>query len=463
MATTTSAMPPHDGPSPPPNDSMAATVTTVETRTDLSLLYKVLRTIIKPMRPNLASPPKKSLPRGSVKLSRDAKIQQARRCDVVERQDEFGLGLWLYDFIPKSRVQKQKQQGQHQKTQPQASGSTVATTSTTTTTTGTGPRHRVLFFNGGGFQAPPSPMHWELVANLAAQFPAEYQFTLVSYPMAPKSPAAESLPLLREYLRRVITASAEVGGSVSLMGDSAGGNIAISLGMWWATQLEEAAKRRSNDGGGGEDLGRGVVGEGINPIQPGILKSVVAISPVVDMQNTNPEIDALNKLDPILTKDLIERVAAGWSGTSKRTTPVATTAGAPGSSASTNPPSSPNRDSPQDITIQHKLKATTTNTKPLSRDDPAISPLCHEQGVFASLAKHEIHVHGIIGTNDCLAPDALLFKDKCVKAQVPGRWLVWEGQMHCFALAGVYRFGLKEGVQAIKFVEDVLRTEEKRR
>lgn len=436
-------MPPHDGPSPLSNDSTAPSRTIVETRTDLSLFYKVLRAIIKPMRPHLASPPKKPLPRGSVKLSRVAKIQQARRCEVIERQDEFGLGLWVYDFIPKSRAQKQKQK---QKAHPQASDSTVASTATDAS-----PRHRVLFFNGGGFQAPPSPMHWKLVANLATHFPNEYQFTLVSYPLAPESPAGESLPLLREYLRRLIAASTEVGGSISLMGDSAGGNIAISLGMWWATQLEEAVRRRGNDDGGRENVERGVVGERITPIQPGILKSVVAISPVVDMQNTNPDIDAKNKLDPILTKDLTERVAAAWSGTSKRTTPVALTAKVPESSPGS-----------QDIEVQHKPKATTTNTRPLARDDPTISPLCHDDGVFASLARHGIHMHGIIGTSDCLAPDALLFKGKCVEAQVPGRWLVWEGQMHCFALAGVYRYGLKEGVQAIKFVEDVFRDEEKR-
>lgn len=38
-----------------------------------------------------------------------------------------------------------------------------------------------------------------------------------------------------------------------------------------------------------------------------------------------------------------------------------------------------------------------------------------------------ILVHGVVGTADVLAPDALGFKDLCGKYGVVGEWLVWEG------------------------------------
>ncbi|KAH7035841.1 uncharacterized protein B0I36DRAFT_97273 [Microdochium trichocladiopsis] len=140
--------------------------TIVDTREDLSLLYRVLRLVIKPLRPRLTSPPKKALPRGSPKLSRDAKIKRTSSCDVVERHDEFGLGLWVYDFEPKSRHRRDHCRRRHYSTTtaaspPSSAGhpSSDATPTTTTTTPGTSraassPRHRVLFFAGAGFRRP---------------------------------------------------------------------------------------------------------------------------------------------------------------------------------------------------------------------------------------------------------------------------------------------------------------------
>ncbi|KAJ1327023.1 epsilon-lactone hydrolase [Microdochium nivale] len=368
--------------------------TIVETRDELSSLYRALRTAIRPLRPRLVAPPKKPMPRGSPQLSHDARITRTSACGVTERQDEFGLGLWVYDFEPKGW----------------GDDSTGTSTTKTTKTTTTTHHHRVLFFAGGGFRAPPSSFHWRLVAQMAREMADTHRFTLVSYPLAPANTAADSLPLLREYLRRLVaataaaddyddaTASGSVGlgrqrRRISLMGDSSGGNIALSLGMWWATQL----------GGTGMPIDTDVD----TPPTPGLLRAVYAISPVVDMRDTNPDIDAADKLDPLLTKVLTEEVAAAWSGTPTSPATAATT------------------------------PTTAMATAALARDDPSISPVCHDAAVFVNLAAQGIRVHGIIGTDDCLAPDALLFQQKCVKQGVPGRWLVWKGQMHCFVLAGV--------------------------
>jgi hypothetical protein len=44
-----------------------------------------------------------------------------------------------------------------------------------------------------------------------------------------------------------------------------------------------------------------------------------------------------------------------------------------------------------------------------------------------ALKRVGIKVHGILGTADVLAPDALAFKDLCEEHGVQGQWLVWKG------------------------------------
>ena len=73
------------------------------------------------------------------------------------------------------------------------------------------------------------------------------------------------------------------------MGDSAGGNIALVLGLYAAS---EALK------------------EGIEcPV-----RNIFAISPAVDHRNENPEIDAVAPHDSILSRKVIEEVSEGWKG-----------------------------------------------------------------------------------------------------------------------------------------------------
>lgn len=80
---------------------------------------------------------------------------------------------------------------------------------------------------------------------------------------------------------------------------------------------------------------------------------------------------------------------------------------------------------------------------------------------LANLRASEIRIDGVIGTADVEAHDSMVFLQRCREAEVPGRWLVWEGQMHCFPLAACY--GLREGKEAREWVADVLRGGEKGR
>ncbi|KAI1455494.1 hypothetical protein F4805DRAFT_435723 [Annulohypoxylon moriforme] len=155
---------------------------TITRRDDLSLLYRILRMVIKPLRPRLVAP-KGEHPAGSPRLRK--RPHHIRRVIIEEREVLIPSNppsdaeisprinvesLWVYDFHPAE------------------SGN------------GTNrPRHTVFYFPGGGFQAPASSEHWKFCAHLASSLP-QSRITLVSYPLAPHSPAKVTLPFLRKWV-----------------------------------------------------------------------------------------------------------------------------------------------------------------------------------------------------------------------------------------------------------------------
>jgi acetyl esterase/lipase len=63
---------------------------------------------------------------------------------------------------------------------------------------------------------------------------------------------------------------------ITLAGDSAGGNVVLNLGLWWAEEVAKSGAR--------------------NP-----LKQILAISPATDLRNENPTIKEADKRDPVLS------------------------------------------------------------------------------------------------------------------------------------------------------------------
>ena len=159
------------------------------------------------------------------------------------------------------------------------------------------------------------------------------------------------------------------------MGDSAGGNVVLSLAFWWSAKTSIKWP----------------------------LANAFVISPATDLRNDNPDIVEADKHDPVLSVGLTTDVAKKWAGS-------------------------------------------------LPRDSPEVSPNLAD---FDALHQSKIKVHGVVGTHDVLAPDAIRFRELCVKHNVQGEWLQWEGQMHCFPLASVY--GLSEGKIGRDWIIDVLR------
>ncbi|KAH8731855.1 Alpha/Beta hydrolase protein [Phaeosphaeriaceae sp. PMI808] len=131
--------------------------------------------------------------------------------------------------------------------------------------------------------------------------------------------------------------------------------------------------------------------------------ALMAISPSTDLTRDNPDIDKVAPYDPLLTPAVIRRTAKAWHA----------------------------------------------DWDPADR---RVSPLNADVSL---LAKRGIKVHGITSGSDVLAPDGVIFRNKCSEFNVEGQWLHWEKQMHCFILTLPY--GLREAQEGVQWMIDVLR------
>ncbi|KAI4729297.1 alpha/beta-hydrolase [Aureobasidium sp. EXF-10728] len=322
----------------------------ISTRSDKSTPISLLQTIIKPFRPYLIKP-KKELPAGSPYL--DVHKTAKKRCNVTERQVE---GIWLYDMKPK--IPSSIKEGSEVK------------------------RRNIIYFAGGGWQMPPSPEHWKLCAELCHRM-RNTVVTIVSYPLAPNSPAKDSMAMLERlypHLLPVTEAEKETTETI-FAGDSAGGNVALGL----------VVKVLS-----------------VTPAAP-VPQKLVLISPATDLRKqpvrSSPfekQLVAADKKDPLLGIKFTNGTAENWSR---------------GADAET----------------------------------PWISPVLADVGVFR---ERGVAIYGVTAGADVLAPPVRHFAELCKEQGVAGRWLHWEGLMHCFVLAWTY--GIKEGKEGLDWIVEVM-------
>jgi acetyl esterase/lipase len=315
----------------------------IDHRTNRSIPTFILHNLIKPFRAKLTSFGN-PLPAGSQQLKPYSKAR--RKCDIQEREVE---DIYIYDLISK-------------KIQPQFFTANAKKR-----------RKRIYYFAGGGWQAPPSADHWVLCTAIATET-SNTRVSVVSYPLAPNSPAPDAFPQLMKMYRRIMQEAAEAGQEVILAGDSAGGNVVLCLTL--------AALAES------EDLP--------SP------KALMVLSPSCDLRRQNPDMKEVARHDPILRYDFVLDTANKWRGS-------------------------------------------------WDAADPRVTPLLAD---ISLLAKRDVQVHGIVGGYDILGPDCKLFRDKCQKNGVRGKWLDWDKQMHVFPLA--YPYLLPESVAAKKWlIEDL--------
>ena len=137
------------------------------------------------------------------------------------------------------------------------------------------PKHKLYYFAGGGFRQVATKEHWLLCAEICSTLP-EYEVNLVSYPLAPGNLAPAAWTQLERLYEQLVVVSKSSSSSITLMGDSAGGNIALVLGIYGASQYLRS---------GGASSGR-------CPLQ-----SILAICPAAGLRNSNPEIDTIDPHD----------------------------------------------------------------------------------------------------------------------------------------------------------------------
>ncbi|KAK5683223.1 hypothetical protein LTS10_004754 [Elasticomyces elasticus] len=231
----------------PPGDAVSSIQ--VMKRTDRSLVMLILQHLIKPFGPSLVKP-KGTVQAGSQRLDATKKAQH--RCEIHERRVEE---MYMYDMVAKG--------SQSRKTRAK----------------------RIYYFAGGGWQSPPAPQHWALCAEMASKMP-EATVSMVSYPLAPHSAAPVAMPELLKWYHTVLREAEEEGERVIFAGDSAGGNVILSLTLYALLQDPEARAPAA----------------------------LMAISPSTDLTRSNPDMRAIEKHDPILRVPFVTGSANAWRG-----------------------------------------------------------------------------------------------------------------------------------------------------
>jgi len=370
------------------------------TRNDFSLFSRSLQRLIKPFRPRLVAPPRKAFPAGSPRIH-PIPDSLTSKCIVHEEKIR---DVWSYALTDKANARDSAKF-----------------------------EHHVYYFSGGGFQNVPSSDHWKLHAEISRRLGAEAQLHVVSYPLAPESPAADSLRILRLWLEEILSQAIDNGSSVALAGDSSGGNIAITLAIAACGGWHGLANDRESISPGSDFPDRPPGHEAASdasgdPLTMGRSKNVAALRnvfllcPAVDMRNSNPEMQQVGRTDPILTPAFTGTVAQVWCG----------------SQQSTSHPSA-----------VRTLSVRTAPGRPaqLEDTDARVSPVLAS---LDGLAECKLRVDGLIGGHDTLSPDAKIFVAKLQDAGVEGEWQLWERMMHCWPLT--WWAHVTESLEALDFM-----------
>jgi acetyl esterase/lipase len=149
----------------------------------------------------------------------------------------------------------------------------------------------VVYVHGGGWVNQIAVQHWQLAAQIAA----DARMTVV-VPIYPLVPFGTAEPVVSAVAKLVLS-SATRDRSISLAGDSAGGQIALSAAILLRDEQQMTLPR------------------------------TVLISPALDLSLTNPEIDRVQPSDPWLGRDGTRVLIEHWRGklaiTDPRVSPLA--------------------------------------------------------------------------------------------------------------------------------------------
>jgi acetyl esterase/lipase len=247
--------------SPPSNPNSNMTKMEITHRTDRSLFMAITHSILRPFGP-LITRITCELPPGSPAL--DIPKHATTRAHVHSR---LVAGVHIYDMTPKKPHQGALKSSEKAR------------------------KKRLYYFCGGGWRMPASADHWALASKLAAECP-NTTVSLVSYSLAPKSPAPDSIPELLTLLPILLNDCAAANETAILAGDSAGGNLVLALPL-------EMLRAASEDP---------------TATLPPMPAHIIAISPSVDLRRSNPAIALLEPKDPLLRHKFVKATSETWRG-----------------------------------------------------------------------------------------------------------------------------------------------------
>jgi monoterpene epsilon-lactone hydrolase len=139
------------------------------------------------------------------------------------------------------------------------------------------PLRRVLYLHGGGWARPITDPHWEMIAKLVHLL--DCSVIVPMYPLAPEHTARETFAWLLSFY-----ADRAPGSDLTVMGDSSGGNLALSLMM--------------------QARARGL------PLPA----RLVLLSPLLDATVSDPTIADLDRIDPIVPARGVQVLARMFAG-----------------------------------------------------------------------------------------------------------------------------------------------------
>lgn len=127
-------------------------------------------------------------------------------------------------------------------------------------------KKNVLFFHGGAYILNFTFVHWKLISRLLKE--TKCIVTAVDYPLLPEYSYKERLMMGEAVYKKMLQQTSA--NNIVFMGDSSGGNLALSLAQKLVTDNIE---------------------------QP---SQIILLSPWLDVTMSNPEMEAVSKRDPIL-------------------------------------------------------------------------------------------------------------------------------------------------------------------
>lgn len=146
----------------------------------------------------------------------------------------------------------------------------------------------VVHLHGGAYVYAVQPTHWRVLAQLVQTSGAT--FHVPSYSLAPGATVDDAYPLLDAVVDRVQVAAGD--GRVFLSGDSAGGGLALGQAIRMRNDGRQAAS------------------------------AVLLFSPWVDVTLTNPDIERLERRDPMLSRAMLVQAGRWWAGDRSPADPV---------------------------------------------------------------------------------------------------------------------------------------------